>query len=219
MRPNTDQTLPKTRQRLLIVVLGVELIVVALGFSGLTDSAVESPLPLGNTSVDTAITNASPATDLSVVNFADASDSLAHEIERMASAPSIMPVAGPLSSQFALRRYHPILQVFRPHSGVDVSARMGAPIVAAAAGTVMEVVREQGYGLLVRVDHGRSIETIYAHLSRALVRPGEHVSRGQIIANVGSSGLTTGPHLHFEIRVAGKAVDPREFLTFVEISH
>jgi murein DD-endopeptidase MepM/ murein hydrolase activator NlpD len=130
-----------------------------------------------------------------------------------------MPVAGALSSQFASRRYHPILHVFRSHAGVDVSAPMGAPIVAVAAGTVMEVVREPGYGLLVRVDHGRAIETVYAHLSRALVRPGQQVTRGQLIANVGSSGLTTGPHLHYEIRVAGKAVDPRQFLTFRDITH
>jgi murein DD-endopeptidase MepM/ murein hydrolase activator NlpD len=89
---------------------------------------------------------------------------------------------------------------------------MGAPVVAPAAGVVERVARERGYGLVLEINHGNGIETKYAHLSRCSVRPGQRVTRGQLIANVGNSGLSTGPHLHYEIHINGRVVDP---LTYV----
>jgi murein DD-endopeptidase MepM/ murein hydrolase activator NlpD len=89
---------------------------------------------------------------------------------------------------------------------------MGSPIVAPAAGVVARVARERGYGLVLEVDHGNGIVTKYAHTSRILVREGQKVTRGEVIANVGTSGLSTSPHLHYEIHQNGKVVDP---LTFV----
>lgn len=147
-----------------------------------------------------------------LASFAEISDTLARHADRLASTPSIMPTAGWLSSNFSRARRHPILHIARPHEGIDVTAPMGAPIVAPASGRVIDVGREAGYGLIVEIDHGNGIVTKYAHTSRVLVRKGQRVTRGEVIAAVGNSGLSTGPHLHYEIHVKGRAVDP---LTYV----
>ncbi|HEY7878929.1 MAG TPA: M23 family metallopeptidase, partial [Gemmatimonadaceae bacterium] len=145
-------------------------------------------------------------------SFAEVSDTLAQHAERLSHIPSIMPTAGWLSSAFSRSRFHPILHISRPHEGIDVSAPMGAPIVAPAAGVVTMVTVQNGYGNVMEIDHGGGITTKYAHCSRIVVRVGQHVKRGQVIANVGNTGLSTGPHLHYEIHVNGKVVDP---LTYV----
>ena len=145
-------------------------------------------------------------------SFAEVSDTLSQHAERLSHIPSIMPTAGWLSSAFSRSRFHPILHIARPHEGIDVSAPMGAPIVAPAAGTVTMVTVQTGYGNVLELDHGDGIVTKYAHCSRIVVRVGQRVKRGQVIANVGNTGLSTGPHLHYEIHVNGKVVDP---LTYV----
>jgi len=145
-------------------------------------------------------------------SFAEVSDTLSQHAERLSHIPSIMPTAGWLSSAFSRSRFHPILHIARPHEGIDVSAPMGAPIVAPAAGTVTMVTVQTGYGNVLEIDHGGGIVTKYAHCSRIVVRIGQRVRRGQIIANVGNTGLSTGPHLHYEIHVNGRVVDP---LTYV----
>ena len=147
-----------------------------------------------------------------LASFDEISDTLSKHADRLASTPSIMPTAGWLSSNFSRSRRHPILHIARPHEGIDVTAPMGAPIVAPASGTVVDVSRERGYGLIVEIDHGNGIVTKYAHCSRALVRKGQKVTRGEVIAAVGNSGLSTGPHLHYEIHINGRVVDP---LTYV----
>lgn len=145
-------------------------------------------------------------------NFEEVSSAMSRNADKLAATPSIMPTSGWLTSQFTRSRFHPILHVSRPHEGIDVSAPMGSPVVAPAAGTVERVSRQTGYGLVLEIDHGNGIETKYAHLSRVTVREGQRVTRGQTIAAVGNSGLSTGPHLHYEIHSHGKVVDP---LTYV----
>lgn len=145
-------------------------------------------------------------------SFAEVADSLSSHADRLASTPSIMPTAGWLSSRFSRNRRHPILHITRPHEGIDVSAPMGSPIVAPAAGRVTKVAKQRGYGLVLEVDHGNGIKTRYAHCSKIVVKAGQRVTRGQVIANVGNSGLAAGPHLHYEIHVNGRPVDP---LTYV----
>ena len=147
-----------------------------------------------------------------LASFDEISDTLSKHADRLASTPSIMPTAGWLSSNFSRSRRHPILHISRPHEGIDVTAPMGAPIVAPASGTVVDVGRETGYGLIVEIDHGNGIVTKYAHCSRVLVKKGQKVTRGEVIAAVGNSGLSTGPHLHYEIHINGRVVDP---LTYV----
>lgn len=117
------------------------------------------------------------------------------------------PVAGRITSGFGVR-YHPILHFARMHSGIDFGAAWGSPIVAAADGQVIATGWSGGYGRQVRVAHSGGIVTTYSHMSSIAASPGEIVRQGQVIGYVGSSGLSTGPHLHFEVRFNGQAVDP-----------
>jgi murein DD-endopeptidase MepM/ murein hydrolase activator NlpD len=150
--------------------------------------------------------------DLLVKSVSEAYDSLASHQTRFAATPSIMPTRGWLTSAFARERVHPILHLARPHEGVDVAAPMGAEIEAPAAGVVTDVRWEDGYGNLLTIDHGYGLVTRYAHCSRILVVRGTRVKRGQKIALVGSTGLATGPHLHYEVWVNGKPVDPIKYV-------
>ena len=145
-------------------------------------------------------------------SFKEAADSLALHTARLAATPSIMPTQGWLSSAFSSMRTHPILHMARPHEGIDVSAPMGSPIEAPAAGVVTDAGWETGYGNTITINHGFGIVTKFAHASKLLVRNGQRVSRGQRIALVGNSGLATGPHLHYEVHVNGRPVNPLKFV-------
>jgi len=150
--------------------------------------------------------------DILSKSVSEAYDSLHSHQARFASTPSIMPTKGWLTSAFASERVHPILHLARPHEGIDVAAPMGAEIEAPAAGTVTEVKWEDGYGNFVTIDHGYGLVTRYAHCSKILVVRGQRVKRGQKIALVGATGLATGPHLHYEVWVNGKPVDPFHYV-------
>jgi murein DD-endopeptidase MepM/ murein hydrolase activator NlpD len=145
-------------------------------------------------------------------SFKEAADSLALHTARLAATPSIMPTQGWLSSAFSSMRTHPILHIARPHEGIDVSAPMGSPIEAPAAGVVADAGWETGYGNTITIDHGFGIVTKFAHASKLLVKTGQRVARGQRIALVGNSGLATGPHLHYEVHVNGRPVDPLKYV-------
>jgi murein DD-endopeptidase MepM/ murein hydrolase activator NlpD len=119
-----------------------------------------------------------------------------------------MPVNGRLTSGFG-ERVHPILGYHRFHAGLDLAAAAGTPIVAAADGKVVSAGWAGGYGRMVAVVHAGGIETKYGHMSRIAAFAGEAVHRGDVIGYVGSSGLSTGPHLHFEVMKNGRPVDPR----------
>lgn len=110
-------------------------------------------------------------------------------------------------------RFHPIKQKWAMHSGVDIGAPEGTNIVAVEDGIVSFAGNKGGYGKAVIIDHGNGIESLYAHCSKLLVKRNEHVKRGDVIAKVGSTGLSTGAHLHFEIRVNNKAVDPLPYIS------
>jgi murein DD-endopeptidase MepM/ murein hydrolase activator NlpD len=117
------------------------------------------------------------------------------------------PTNGPITSPFG-DRMHPILGYVRFHAGLDFGADYGSPIFAAQSGTVILAGWYGGYGQCVIVDHGNGTTTFYAHTSDLYVSEGETVQRGQAIAAIGTSGLSTGPHLHFEVRVGGEPVNP-----------
>jgi murein DD-endopeptidase MepM/ murein hydrolase activator NlpD len=126
----------------------------------------------------------------------------------IAALPSINPVDGQIVDGFGYR--------LRPwpefHKGVDLAADYGAPVRAAAAGTVVSAGWDGGFGIKVDVDHGNGYHTWYAHLSRVGVAPGEHVVKGQTIASVGATGEATGPHLHYQVMRLGTAIDPVPYL-------
>ena len=117
------------------------------------------------------------------------------------------PVNGPVGSRFGMRR-HPILGYRRMHSGLDYRARHGTPIVAVTDGRVIGAGRMGGCGNAVRLRHGGGLDTRYCHMSRFAVNRGQSVKRGQVIGYVGSTGLSTGPHLHYEMYRGGRAIDP-----------
>ena len=124
-----------------------------------------------------------------------------------ATAALVAPVAGRITSTFGPRR-HPILGFTRMHAGMDFGAPWGAPIHAVTDGAVTYAGYSGGHGNLVKLDHGGGIGTGYAHMSRIAVSPGEHVRRGQVIGYVGSTGLSTGPHLHYELYRNGVTINP-----------
>lgn len=127
---------------------------------------------------------------------------------RSVSIPSIVPVASArLSSGYGMRT-HPVLGGRRAHKGIDIAAPVGTPIRASADGVVGMADWNGGYGLYVELDHGGDLETRYGHMSRIAVAPGQQVRKGDIIGYVGSTGRSTGPHLHYEVRVAGEAANP-----------
>jgi murein DD-endopeptidase MepM/ murein hydrolase activator NlpD len=121
------------------------------------------------------------------------------------------PVPGDVTSGFGYR-IHPIFHVRKMHTGVDMHADMGEPIHAAAAGTVVQAGWRGGYGKCVVIDHGNGLATLYGHQSEILVSVGQKVKKGEVIGKVGSTGYSTGPHLHFEVRVNGSPVDPAGYL-------
>jgi murein DD-endopeptidase MepM/ murein hydrolase activator NlpD len=122
-----------------------------------------------------------------------------------------LPVRGRLSSRFGMR-YHPILHRNKVHTGDDLAASRGTPIHAAKDGTVLYAGWTKGYGNTVIIDHGNGVTTLYGHASKTVARAGQHVKGGDYIANVGSTGYSTGPHLHFEVRKNGKPVNPLPYL-------
>lgn len=129
-----------------------------------------------------------------------------------ARLPTLMPVRYTyVSSPFGWRR-NPVTGRHAMHDGIDLAAPKGTPIKAASGGIVVRAGRESGYGKMVEISHGNGLETIYAHASKLKVKAGQLVSKGQVIALVGRTGRATGPHLHFEVRMAGHPLDPTLFL-------
>jgi murein DD-endopeptidase MepM/ murein hydrolase activator NlpD len=127
------------------------------------------------------------------------------------SLPSLWPIEGRILSGFA-QRTDPFSGEGAFHKGVDISAPTGTPIHCAADGVVVSSEPMGGYGRLVIVDHGGGVQTYYAHLSKILVHAGQDLHRGELVGLVGSSGRTTAPHLHYEVRVAGTPMNPYRYL-------
>ncbi len=117
-----------------------------------------------------------------------------------------------ITSPFGMR-FHPILHYYRSHNGIDIGAKTGAPVIAANSGTVITASYVGSYGNVVMIDHGGGIVSNYGHGSKILVKVGQVVEKGEVIMEAGSTGLSTGPHLHFEIKVNGKFVNPLPYVT------
>ncbi|MEQ1855623.1 MAG: M23 family metallopeptidase [Longimicrobiales bacterium] len=132
--------------------------------------------------------------------------------ERLESLPSILPTDGWLTSRFSAARMHPIHNRPLPHEGIDISAPRDTPIFAAAKGRVVEAGWVAGYGLAVEIDHGFGLTTLYGHASRLIAQKGQEVLRGDMIARVGSTGISTSSHLHYEVRVEGVPQDPATYI-------
>lgn len=127
------------------------------------------------------------------------------------NAPSLWPVMGRITSSFG-ERLDPFNGEGAFHSGIDIGTTFGAPVRATADGVVLKAALGNGYGREIEIDHGNGIQTVYGHLSGFAVTAGETVKRGQIIGYAGSSGRSTGPHLHYEVRIRNAPVNPHKYL-------
>jgi len=121
------------------------------------------------------------------------------------------PSSRSVTSGYGVRQ-HPVYKVFRMHNGIDIGAKHGANVVAADSGTVITSAYNSSYGNYIVISHGNGITTLYAHLSSRKVSEGKAVTKGQVIGLVGSTGVSTGPHLHFEVSINGSRVDPQKYL-------
>ena len=128
-----------------------------------------------------------------------------------ASTPSVWPVRGWVTSRFG-SRISPFSGIQKFHEGMDIAAQTGTPVVASADGVVVKAGFGTGYGNMVEISHGYGIKTLYAHNSRLNVKAGQRVRRGDVIAYAGDSGSSTGPHLHYEVRLNGLPVNPGKYL-------
>ncbi len=128
------------------------------------------------------------------------------------SIPSMIPVEGVhLTSAYGMR-WHPVTGGRHVHKGVDLAGPVGTPVHASADGIVEKAEWFSSYGLYVAIEHGGDIETRYGHMSRLNVAAGEHVYKGDVIGYIGTTGRSTGPHLHYEVRIAGEAVNPMPYM-------
>ena len=148
-------------------------------------------------------------TDLQVLQFTSIRETLTDYLDNI---PSVWPtVSTYIGSDFGMR-WHPILNTLKEHTGVDIGGTYNDDIYASGSGTVITSGYDSGYGYTIRIDHGDSIVSVYSHASKLLVSKGDIVEKGQVIALIGSTGLSTGPHLHFEIRIDNVPVDPMPFI-------
>ena len=148
-------------------------------------------------------------------------DKLSMNKELHKCIPAIKPTLGNYSIDgFGMRR-HPILGVRKFHHGIDINCDTGTSVRAPGNGKAIVVERQAGFGLVIEIDHGFGYRTVYAHLSQAMVKQGDSIKRGQVIAKSGNSGLSSGPHLHYEVHHDGIAMDPIDFffddLTFFDL--
>ena len=136
---------------------------------------------------------------------------VAENFQLLSSSPSIWPVGGLLSSGFGWRR-DPLTGQRAFHDGVDISAAPGRPVLATASGVVAKVLQYGGLGRAVYVSHGFGVSTVYGHMSRVLVKPGQRIERGDSVGLVGNTGRSTGYHLHYEVQLEGRATNPLPYL-------
>lgn len=145
------------------------------------------------------------------VSFQELTDAVKTKQYMWASTPSVWPVRGWQTSGFG-SRVSPFSGGMMMHNGIDIATRMETPVVAPAAGIVSYVGYDNGLGKLLRINHGYGLQTVYGHLSKFNIQPGHRVKRGDVIAYVGNTGLSTGPHLHYEVVVNNIPVNPLKYI-------
>jgi murein DD-endopeptidase MepM/ murein hydrolase activator NlpD len=154
----------------------------------------------------------------SVANYQVALDSRIQRVvtlQRRAGGIADLPIAGRVSSGFTTRRLHPQLNIWKPHRGIDIPARAGTLVHPVVPGRVLQVGRTLGYGLFVEVNHGSGIITRYAHLRATHLRPGQLITPAMSVGEVGTSGFSTAPHLHYEVMQLSRHLDPLAYRLLV----
>jgi murein DD-endopeptidase MepM/ murein hydrolase activator NlpD len=162
--------------------------------------------------LDGYINKISLKVNLEKSNFEEIDKAFKYSEELFNVIPAICPCEGTIENNFGMR-FHPILKTMRMHDGIDIITDVGTKVYAPGGGVVTFVGWRTGYGLTVEIEHGYGYKTLYGHLHGANVRQGEHINRSALIAFTGNTGeLSTGPHLHYEVRHDGIALDPRNFI-------
>ncbi|MEC8957123.1 MAG: M23 family metallopeptidase, partial [Nitrospinota bacterium] len=145
------------------------------------------------------------------ISFQELDNFFKNQKSLLSSTPSIWPARGWVTSGFGFRK-SPFTGLREKHEGWDIAARAGSKVRATADGEVVVEGREYGYGNMVEVDHGYGVMTRYGHNSKHLVKVGDRVKRGQVIALVGNTGRSTGPHVHYEVLLHGVPVSPKNYI-------
>ena len=161
--------------------------------------------------IDQMVTHLQETVKVREESLVELKDELLARQAKYAAKPSIWPTAGEVTSRFGWRN-SPMGSGSDYHPGIDIANSTGTPIVATADGVVVQSEWYSGYGETVQIDHGNGIVTLYGHNSQRTVHSGQFVKKGQLIAYLGNTGYSTGPHLHYEVRVNGTAVNPASFL-------
>lgn len=143
--------------------------------------------------------------------YSEISEQLIENEKLFAAIPAILPTKGNYTKDSFGMRLHPILKKYQMHNGLDINTDVGTLVYAPGNGKVVFSGRRAGYGLMVEIDHGFGYTTIYAHLSKIIAKEGKQVKRGDLIAKTGNSGLSSGPHLHYEVQHNGVALNPIDF--------
>jgi len=145
------------------------------------------------------------------VSFIEIDKYLREQSSILSSTPSIWPVKGWITSGYGYRT-SPFTGLRKMHEGIDIVAKSGTPVIAPAAGVVVKARREGGFGNFVEIKHGYGLVTRFGHNSKLLVKAGDRVKRGQVVSKVGSTGRSTGPHLHYEILLNGVPINPMNYI-------
>ncbi len=161
--------------------------------------------------VDEYLNKVSLELEFEKVNYYDITNKLNKNDKLFESIPAIKPANGRLALNGFGNRHHPILRVRQMHDGVDIITDVGTPVYATGAGRIDFAGRRTGYGLTIEIDHGFGYRTIYAHLSKISVKEGQKITRGDLIAKSGNTGLSSGPHVHYEVHHNGIKLDPEDF--------
>jgi murein DD-endopeptidase MepM/ murein hydrolase activator NlpD len=190
---------------------------IAAGLSAVNDPGTGgvgglSAIPLDATaSVELGLSEATRRSGLISSRLDVVQRRLTLEADRLALTPTLAPVAGVLTAGFGMRD-DPFTGQREFHTGIDISTPTGNRVYAPASGTVVRVAWDKGYGRIVQVAHGFGVTTLFGHLDTARVTEGQRVHRGDLLALVGSTGRSTGPHLHYEVHVNGKPVNPLDYV-------
>jgi hypothetical protein len=145
-------------------------------------------------------------------SFVQIQDRIEANQDLVLHTPSIWPVDGGRLTEYFGKRRDPFTRRIRPHYGIDIGAKRGTRVYATADGVVKEVKRKYAFGKVIVIDHGYGLQTLYAHLHSYAVTTGQKVKRGDLIATVGNTGRSTGPHLHYEVRINDQPVNPLDFM-------
>ncbi len=190
---------------------------VVAGLSGVHDPGTGgvgglTVLPSDNTSqTEAVLEEASRRGLLMSGRLSRVEEKLSFQADQLALTPTLAPAVGVLTAGFGLRS-DPFTGAQEFHTGIDISSPTGGRVVSPASGTVVKVGWQNGYGRIVEIAHGFGIRTIYAHLEATRVAEGQRLRRGDLVGSIGSTGRSTGPHLHYEVQIAGRPVNPLDYV-------